>query len=110
MQTIVKSIFLTLLSLNISTVVAEETSKPVTEQLVDTMTKLAGGPHAGYRANHAKGIVVTGESIGSVSERSPRNIMIAPAVHATNQSIATRPYSNHHELIVFGCHASYVIQ
>lgn len=36
-------------------------AKPVTEQLVDTMTKLAGGPHAGYRANHAKGIVTTGE-------------------------------------------------
>jgi catalase len=35
--------------------------KPVTEQLVDTMTKLAGGPHAGYRANHAKGILVKGE-------------------------------------------------
>ena len=36
-------------------------AKPVTEQLVDTLTKLAGGPHAGYRANHAKGIVVLGE-------------------------------------------------
>ena len=37
------------------------TAKPVTEQIVDTLTKLAGGPHAGYRANHAKGIVVLGE-------------------------------------------------
>ena len=37
------------------------TAKAVTEQLVDTLTKLAGGPHAGYRANHAKGIVVLGE-------------------------------------------------
>jgi len=36
-------------------------TKPVTEQIVDTLTKLAGGPHAGYRANHAKGIVVLGE-------------------------------------------------
>ena len=36
-------------------------AKPVTEQLVDTLTKLAGGPHAGYRANHAKGIVVLGD-------------------------------------------------
>ena len=34
--------------------------KPVTEQLVDTMTTLAGGPHQGYRANHAKGIMLEG--------------------------------------------------
>lgn len=38
-----------------------EAGKPVTEQLVNTMEKLAGGPHAGYRANHAKGIVVQGQ-------------------------------------------------
>lgn len=38
-----------------------EAAKPVTEQLVNTMEKLAGGPHAGYRANHAKGIVVQGQ-------------------------------------------------
>lgn len=34
--------------------------KPVTEQLVDTLTTLSGGPHAGYRANHAKGVMVQG--------------------------------------------------
>ena len=34
--------------------------KPVTEQLVDTLTTLSGGPHAGYRANHAKGVMVEG--------------------------------------------------
>jgi catalase len=34
--------------------------KPVTEQLVDTLTTLAGGPHKGYRANHAKGVMVEG--------------------------------------------------
>lgn len=34
--------------------------KPVTEQLVDTLTTLSGGPHAGYRANHAKGVLLTG--------------------------------------------------
>jgi len=61
MQAVVKSVFIISLALSISTVVAEEASKPVTEQLVDTLTKLAGGPHAGFRANHAKGIVVTGE-------------------------------------------------
>lgn len=39
-------------------VLAED--KPVTEQLVDTLTTLAGGPHAGFRANHAKGVMVEG--------------------------------------------------
>src|SRR5277367_2391214 len=34
--------------------------KSVPEQLVDTMTKLAHGPYKGYRANHAKGIMVSG--------------------------------------------------
>lgn len=40
--------------------VARADDKPVTEQLVDTLTTLSGGPHAGYRANHAKGIMVEG--------------------------------------------------
>ncbi|HWT28874.1 MAG TPA: catalase, partial [Methylophilaceae bacterium] len=34
--------------------------KPVVEQIVDVMTTLAQGPHKGFRANHAKGIVATG--------------------------------------------------
>ena len=34
--------------------------KNVHEKIVDTMHVLAKGPHAGYRSNHAKGIVVTG--------------------------------------------------
>jgi len=34
--------------------------KSVPEKLVDTMTKLAHGPYKGYRANHAKGIMVSG--------------------------------------------------
>jgi len=37
-----------------------ENAKPVTEQIVDTLTTLAHGPYAGYRANHAKGIMVSG--------------------------------------------------
>lgn len=36
------------------------TDKPVTEQLVDTLTLLAQGPHPGFRANHAKGIMAVG--------------------------------------------------
>lgn len=41
---------------------ADEASaaKPVTEQLVDTLTKLANGPYKGFRANHAKGIMAEG--------------------------------------------------
>ncbi|HEY3299925.1 MAG TPA: catalase family peroxidase [Methylophilaceae bacterium] len=57
-----------LLALNISSVyaadaVTAESEKPVVEQIVNTLTKLSGGPHDGYRANHAKGIVVQGEFI-----------------------------------------------
>lgn len=35
-------------------------AKSVNEELVDTLETLAGGRHAGYRSNHAKGIVVSG--------------------------------------------------
>lgn len=35
-------------------------AKPVTEQLVDTMTRLAKGPYKGFRANHAKGVMAQG--------------------------------------------------
>jgi len=38
-----------------------EADKPVVEQIVNTLTKLSGGPHAGFRSNHAKGVVVLGE-------------------------------------------------
>ena len=34
--------------------------KPLPVALVDTLNKLSGGPHAGYRANHAKGVLVAG--------------------------------------------------
>ncbi len=61
----IKSIVLAVMMATSSIVYADNpvatSGKPVTEQLVDTMTKLAGGPHEGYRANHAKGIVVQGE-------------------------------------------------
>ena len=39
---------------------AADDSKPLPVAFVETFNKLAGGPHAGYRANHAKGILVTG--------------------------------------------------
>src|ERR1700728_1705176 len=37
---------------------ADQTPLPVA--LVDALNKVAGGPHKGYRANHAKGIMVEG--------------------------------------------------
>ena len=36
-------------------------AKPLPVAIVDTLHTLSGGPHAGYRANHAKGALVTGE-------------------------------------------------
>lgn len=50
--------------------------KPVTEQIVDTLTKLSGGPHKGFRANHAKGIVAKGEFVPS-----PEAAQISKAAH-----------------------------
>lgn len=37
-----------------------EQTKSVPEQTVDTLNGLSGGPHAGFRANHAKGVLATG--------------------------------------------------
>jgi len=34
--------------------------KPMPVALVDSLNALSGGPHAGYRANHAKGVLVSG--------------------------------------------------
>lgn len=45
-------------------------AKSVNEQMVETLTKLAGGPHSGYRANHAKGLVVKGSFAPSASAAS----------------------------------------
>lgn len=39
---------------------AADAAKPVTEQLVDTLTQLSAGPHPGFRANHAKGVMAEG--------------------------------------------------
>ena len=78
MKKIAQPLFLglTLISLSIANVYAADSDKPVTEQLVDTMTKLAGGPHAGFRANHAKGIVASGEFTPATSAAS-----VTKAVH-----------------------------
>lgn len=64
--------------------------KPVTEQLVDTMTKLAGGPHKGYRANHAKGIMVSGIFTPAASAAS---LSKAPHLQSTATPVTVR-FSN----------------
>lgn len=47
--------------------------KSVVEQIVDVQTKIAGGPHKGFRANHAKGIVATGVFTPAASAASLTN-------------------------------------
>lgn len=50
--------------MSISSALAADTQpaeqKPLPVAIVDTLNTLSGGPHTGYRANHAKGILVAG--------------------------------------------------
>lgn len=64
--------------------------KPVVEQIVDLQTQLAKGPHKGFRANHAKGIVTTG-----VFTPSPSAAGLSKAAHlqATETPVTVR-FSN----------------
>ena len=39
---------------------AADDAKPVPQAAVEALNQLSGGPHAGYRANHAKGVLVMG--------------------------------------------------
>lgn len=48
----------------------------VAQQTVDTLDKLSGGPHAGYRANHAKGVIA-----GGIFTPSPEAATISKAPH-----------------------------
>jgi catalase len=50
----------TALSLLLACTAATADDAPVTTQVVDLANKLSGGPHPGFRAFHAKGIVVEG--------------------------------------------------
>lgn len=50
--------------------------KSVAEQTVDTLDQLSGGPHAGYRANHAKGLIA-----GGIFTPSPEASKISKAPH-----------------------------
>lgn len=68
-----------LLFSNITTFAGDETAapeKPVTEQLVDTLTQLSQGPHTGFRSNHAKGVMAEGTFVSS-----PKAASLSKAVH-----------------------------
>lgn len=56
---LVVSLLFTLAAFGSATARADD-PKPLPEALVDALNATSGGPHAGYRANHAKGIVVSG--------------------------------------------------
>lgn len=43
-----------------SAIAADPEEKSQSQQLVDAFNQLSGGPHAGFRANHAKGVLATG--------------------------------------------------
>lgn len=61
---------------------AAEAAKSVPEQTVDTLEKLAGGPHAGYRANHAKGLLVRGTFTPTPDAKS-----LSKAVHLQGKPV-----------------------
>lgn len=68
----------------------DEAAKPVTEQLVDTLTKLAHGPYKGFRANHAKGIMAEGSFTPAASAAS---ISQAPHLQGADSAVQVR-FSN----------------
>jgi catalase len=63
--------------------------KPLPAALVDALNKLSGGPHAGYRANHAKGVMVTGTFTPS---KAARGLSTAP--HFLKEVPVTVRFSN----------------
>jgi len=65
-------------SLSVQAEAIQEQDKPVVEQLVNTLTKLAG-EHPGDRKNHAKGIVVSGSFTPSSAAKN-----LSSAIHLQN--------------------------
>jgi len=73
------------ITFTVTSALAEEAPKSVNEQLVDSLTTLSGGPHAGFRSNHAKGIVTTGlftpaASAASVSKAAHLQTATTPVI------------------------------
>jgi len=70
---------------------ADEAARDVSvhEKIVDTMTVLSNGPHAGFRANHAKGIVLTGNFTPSAQAKT-----LSKAPHFLKSTPVTVRFSN----------------
>lgn len=77
-----------LLALSVGAAHAQE-DKPLPAKLVDALNKLSGGPHQGYRANHAKGVLVSGTFTPSPAARS-----ISAAPHFLKPVPVTVRFSN----------------
>jgi catalase len=90
-KVLIKPVLLAVMMIMSGFALADEASdasaKPVTEQLVDTLTKLAAGPHKGYRANHAKGIMVNGTFTPSVTAST---LTSAPHLQQTSSPVIVR--------------------
>lgn len=67
------------------------TTKPVPLAAVEALNKLSGGPHAGYRANHAKGVLVSGSF---VSAKSAAALTIAPHFNSSKPVPVLVRFSN----------------
>jgi catalase len=63
--------------------------KPLPVALVDALNKVAGGPHPGYRANHAKGVLVMGTFTPAKSAAT-----LSKAPHFTKSVPVTVRFSN----------------
>lgn len=66
--------------------VAQQAS--VAQQTVDTLDQLSAGPHAGFRANHAKGLIA-----GGIFTPSPQAATISKALHFQRAVGVTVRYS-----------------
>jgi len=66
-----------------------DSQTPLPVALVNALNKLSGGPHAGYRANHAKGVMVTGTFTPSAGARK-----ISKAPHFLHSVPVTVRFSN----------------
>lgn len=78
-----------LLAFGLNTAAQADEPKPLPAALVDALNKVAGGPHAGFRANHAKGVMVTGTFTPAATARG-----ISKAPHFLKPVPVTVRFSN----------------
>jgi len=89
MNSAVRSAAVLTLMFGLSHAIAQEEQKPLPAALVDALNKVAGGPHAGFRANHAKGVMVTG-----TFTPSPKAKTLSKAPHFAKPVPVTVRFSN----------------